>query len=71
MTGKELIAKLKDDMFQNYLLDEEVCLRDILDCLACLGVEGASEAYMTEMIKIAEEMTGTRLTEARSELGLL
>jgi hypothetical protein len=46
MKGKELLKRLKEEMFTNSELNEEVSLCDILDYLAIIGIEGASEEYM-------------------------
>lgn len=46
MKNSEMLKKVMDMMIEDGELDNEARLVDWLDCLACLGLESASDAYI-------------------------
>ena len=58
VTRQELLRRLRYLWDQDKSLGMDVELEDILDDLACLGIDGASDAYLLEIKKrIPEPLT--------------
>ncbi len=51
MTWKELLRELRELAKEDGVLDEPVCLLDLLDNCATVGLAGASDAYIEEQDK--------------------
>ena len=54
MTGEIVVRKLEAILSENELLSESVDVVDILDCLAELGLPGASEVYLGQIARAAK-----------------
>ena len=49
MTYRELLKDLRSEIQDDSELDDEVRFHDLLDWLACLGVEGAAKTYHDQL----------------------
>ena len=49
MKGIEVLEKMREVMKEGSIMVEHVNILDMLDVMACAGVEGASELYLREI----------------------